>query len=60
MFALGQEPLEIGSYDLVCGRNMKIKRTHIFFLSGGLVVAELKPFFDVFSTIFTVLAYGGL
>ena len=38
--ALGQDPLEIGSCNLVCGRSMKIKRTH-FFLSGGLVVVEI-------------------
>ena len=30
MLALGQEMLEIVSCYLVCGRSMKIKRTHIF------------------------------
>ena len=28
--ALGQEPLELGSLNLVCGLYMKIKRTHVF------------------------------
>ena len=28
--ALGQEPLEIGSLNLVCRMSMKIKKTHIF------------------------------
>ena len=31
--ALGQEPLGLGSRNLVCGLSMKIKRT-VFFLSG--------------------------
>ena len=36
----GQEPLKIGSCNLVCGKSMKIKRTCIFFLSGEPVVVE--------------------
>ena len=45
---LGKEPLEKGSCNLVCGRSMKIKRSRVFSLSGGLVAAELYPFFDDF------------
>ena len=46
--ALGQEPLEIGSCNLVCGMSMKIKKTCIFFLSIGFVIAELLPFSKFF------------
>ena len=46
--ALGQEPLEIGSKNLVCMISMKIKKTHIFFLSIGLVIAELLSFSKFF------------
>ena len=40
--ALGQEPLK--SRNLVCRMSMKIKKTRIFFLSIGFVIAELLPF----------------
>ena len=46
--ALGQEPFEIGSCNLVCGTSMNIKETCIFFLSIGFVIAELLPFSFVF------------
>ena len=42
--APGQEPLEIGSGNLVCRMSMKIKKTHIFFLSIVFVIAALLPF----------------
>ena len=47
-FAYGQEQLEIGSWNLICGIRMKNKRTRIFIFSVGLFVSELCPFFDVF------------
>ena len=51
--ALGQEPLEIGSWNLVCETSMKIKESRIFFLSIAFVILELLPFsmFFVFITL---------
>ena len=46
-FAYGQERLEIGSWNLICGISMKNRDPYFFFFSVGLFVAELCPFFDV-------------
>ena len=49
-FAYGQEWLEIGSWNSMCGISMKNKGTLIFFFSLRLFIAELCPFFNGFLT----------
>ena len=49
MLALGQEPLEIGSCNLVCGMSMKIKTIHIFIsCPSDFFIVELMPFLMFF------------
>ena len=50
-FAYGQERLEIGSGNSARRTSMKIKRTHIFVISIGLVVAKLCPAFLTYNGI---------
>ena len=44
-FAYGQELLEIGSWNLICGISLKNKRTHIFFLFHQTFCCRVMPFF---------------
>ena len=47
-FAFGQERLEIGSLNLICGISMKNKRAHIFFLFRRTFHCRVMPLFRSF------------
>ena len=57
--ALGQERLQIGSWNLVCGMSMKIK-TRIFFLVHLICHCRVIALFQVFSFHFYIVSRWSL